>query len=82
MLEAPGLVAGFHDVAVMGDSIEQRGGHLRVVEDLWPFGAQSSGGYDTAETARPAPIRPRRPVLPSRSSSRTGRLPRGRTPEG
>ena len=37
MLETPAFVAGFDDVAVMREAIEQRGGHLRVAENAWPF---------------------------------------------
>ena len=33
VLEAPALVAGLDDVAVMGQAIEERGGHLGVAED-------------------------------------------------
>src|SRR5271157_5920244 len=33
VLEAPALVAGLDDVAVMREAIEQRGGHLRVGRD-------------------------------------------------
>ena len=27
------VIAGFDDVAMVGEAVEQRGGHLRVVED-------------------------------------------------
>jgi hypothetical protein len=37
VFEAPGLVASFDDLAVMGEPVEQRGGHLGVAEDGWPF---------------------------------------------
>ena len=37
-LEPPALVAGFEDVAVMGQPVEQRRGHLGVGEDARPFG--------------------------------------------
>ena len=49
MFEAPGLVAGLDDVAVMGDAIEQCGGHLRVVEHLRPLGEREVGGDDHAD---------------------------------
>ena len=37
MLEAPTVVAGLDDVAVMGEAIEQGGGHLRITEHGGPF---------------------------------------------
>ena len=37
VLEAPALVAGLDDLAVVGQAVEQRGGHLGVAEDGWPF---------------------------------------------
>ena len=37
VLEAPALVSVFHDVAVMGEAVEERSGHLCVIEDGWPF---------------------------------------------
>jgi hypothetical protein len=38
VFEAPAVVAGLHDVAMMGHAVEQRGGHLGgVVEDGRPF---------------------------------------------
>ena len=45
VLEAPALVAGFDDVTVMGQAIEQRGGHLGVAEDARPFGEAEVGGH-------------------------------------
>jgi hypothetical protein len=30
--EAPALVAGFHDFALVGEAVEKRGGHLGVAE--------------------------------------------------
>jgi hypothetical protein len=36
-LEAPTVVAGLDDIAVVGEAIEQRGGHLWVTEDARPF---------------------------------------------
>ncbi len=45
MLEAPALVAGFNDVAVMGQPVEQRGGHLGIAEDGRPF-AEGEVGRD------------------------------------
>ena len=37
MGEAPALVAGLDDVAVMGEAVEQGRGHLRVAERGWPL---------------------------------------------
>ena len=37
MLEAPAVVAGLDDVAVVGNAVEQRGGHLGVAEDGRPL---------------------------------------------
>jgi hypothetical protein len=36
-LEAPAVVAGLDDVAVVGQAIEQRGRHLGITEDARPF---------------------------------------------
>jgi hypothetical protein len=46
--QPPGVVAGLHDVAVVGDAIQQRGGHLGVAEHLPPFGEGQVGGDDQA----------------------------------
>jgi transposase-like protein len=46
VLEAPAVVAGLDDVAVMGQPIEQRGGHLGVAEDARPFAEGEVGGDD------------------------------------
>ncbi len=46
VLEAPAFVAGLDDVAVVGQAIEQRGGHLGVTEDAWPFAEVEIGGDD------------------------------------
>ena len=35
--EAPGIVAGLHDVAVVCEAVEQRGRHLGVAEHAGPF---------------------------------------------
>jgi hypothetical protein len=43
VFEAPALVAGFEDVAVMGQPVEQRRGHLGVGEDARPFGKGEIG---------------------------------------
>ena len=44
--EAPAVVTGLDDVAVMGQAIEQRGGHLGVAEDGRPFAEGGVGGDD------------------------------------
>jgi hypothetical protein len=44
--EAPALVAGLDDVAVMGQAIQQGGGHLGVAEDRGPFGEGEIRGDD------------------------------------
>jgi hypothetical protein len=36
-LEAPAVVSGFNDIAVVGQAIEQGGRHLGVCEDGQPF---------------------------------------------
>ncbi len=36
-LEAPALIAGFDDVAVVREAIEQRCRHLGITEDAGPF---------------------------------------------
>jgi hypothetical protein len=55
VFEAPGLVASFDDLAVMGEPVEQRGGHLGVAEDGWPFAEREVGGEDDrGALARPA----------------------------
>ena len=46
VLEAPAVVAGLDDVAVVGQPIEQRGGHLGVAEHGWPFTEGEVGGDD------------------------------------
>jgi hypothetical protein len=37
VLEAPGLVAGFDDLAVVGEAVEQGGRHFGIAEDGGPF---------------------------------------------
>src|ERR1700691_4114739 len=37
VFEAEAVVAGFKDVAAMGETVEQRRGHLRIAEDCRPF---------------------------------------------
>ncbi len=45
-LEAPAFVAGLDDVAVMGEAVEQRGGHFRIAEHARPFAEGEIGGDD------------------------------------
>ena len=54
-LEAPTVVTGLDDVAVMGQAVEQRRGHLGVAEDAGPF-AEGWVGSDVMEVRsyRPA----------------------------
>ena len=46
VLEAPALVAGLDDVAMMGQPIEQGRGHLGVAEDARPLAEVEVGGDD------------------------------------
>ena len=48
MPEAVGVIAGFDDVAVVGDAVEQGGGHLGIAEDLDPLGEGQIGSDDQA----------------------------------
>ena len=45
-LEAPAVVAGLDDIAVMGKPVEQSGGHLGITEDAGPFAEGEIGGDD------------------------------------
>jgi hypothetical protein len=44
-LEGPAVVAGFDDVTVMGQAIEQCGRHLGVCEDARPFAESQVRGH-------------------------------------
>ena len=44
--EAPTVIPGLDDVAVMGQAVEQRRGHLGVAEDAGPFAEGEVGGDD------------------------------------
>ena len=46
MFEAPAVVAGFDDVAVMGETVEEGSRHLGVAEDAGPFAESEIGGDD------------------------------------
>jgi len=44
--EAPTIIACLDYIAVVGQSIQQRGGHLCVAEHAWPFTEGEIGGDD------------------------------------
>ena len=44
--EAPAVVAGFHDVAMVSESIEQRCCHFGVTKNAWPFAKVEVRGDD------------------------------------
>ena len=44
--EAPAVVAGLDDVAVVSEAVEQCGGHLGVAEHARPFAEGEIGGDD------------------------------------
>src|SRR5277367_1088631 len=46
VLEAPAVVAGLDDVAMMGQAIEQSRGHLRIAEHARPLTKSEIGGHD------------------------------------
>ena len=46
VFEAPAVVVGFDHIAVMGEPVEQCGGHLGVAEDVRPFPEGQVGGDD------------------------------------
>lgn len=46
--EPEAVIAGFQDVAMVRESIEQRGGHLGIAEHLGPFAEAEIGGNDDA----------------------------------
>lgn len=48
VLEAEAVVSGFEDVAMVGEPVEQRGGHLGVAEDAGPFAEAQIGANDDA----------------------------------
>lgn len=49
--EAKRVIAGFDDVAVMREAIEQGGRELGIDEDAGPFGKDQVGGDDDAGKA-------------------------------
>ena len=42
--EAPTVVAGLDDIAMVGQAVEQRGGHLGIAEYAGPFAESEVGG--------------------------------------
>ena len=44
--EAPTIVAGFHDIAMVSQAVEQCGGHLGVTKHAGPFTERKVGGDD------------------------------------
>jgi len=46
VLKAPAFVTGLDDVAVMGETVEERGRHLWIAEDARPFAEGKIGGDD------------------------------------
>ncbi len=38
MLDAPAFIAGFNDIAMMREAVEQCGRHFGITEYGWPFG--------------------------------------------
>ena len=46
VFEAPGLVACFDDLAVMGEAVQERGGHLGIAKHCRPFSEGEVGGDD------------------------------------
>jgi hypothetical protein len=48
VLEPEAVISGFEDMAAVGETIEQRGRHLRVAEHSRPFAKAEVGGDDDA----------------------------------
>jgi hypothetical protein len=46
VFEAPGLVAGLDDFAVMGEAVQQRGSHFGIAKDGRPFAEGEVRGDD------------------------------------
>jgi len=46
LLEPVGVVAGFQDVAVVGDAVQEGCGHLGIAENMCPFREAEFGGDD------------------------------------
>ena len=52
MLEAPRVVAGLDYLAMVGEAVEQGGGHLGVAEHCGPFAEGQVGGDDDGVSKR------------------------------
>ena len=53
--EAPTVVAGLNDIAMVGQAVEQRGGHLGIAEHAGPFAEGEVGGdNDRGAFVKPA----------------------------
>jgi hypothetical protein len=61
-LEAPAVVSGLDDVAVVGQSIEQRGRHLGVAEHTRPFTKGEISGTPLSSHDPPRHRSPRPPA--------------------
>jgi hypothetical protein len=48
IFEPEAVISGLEDMAVVGEAIEERGGHLGVAEDGGPFAEAQVGGDDDA----------------------------------
>lgn len=88
--EAPAVIAGFNDVAVVGQPVEQRGGHLGIAEDARRFakdeiGGQNDGGvlikpaHEVEEKLAPDWAKERYPSSSRTMKSIWGRLTRSTT---
>jgi hypothetical protein len=55
VLEPKAVIAGFEDVAVMGEAIEQRGCHFRITEHAGPL-AEAKVTRDTIHDPKRATI--------------------------
>ena len=57
VFEAPAFVAGFDDVAMVGEAIEQLRRHFGVAKNARPFTGGEIGGDDHRHVFRPSVIR-------------------------
>jgi hypothetical protein len=46
LFEAERIIAGFQDITVVGDAIQQGCRHLGIAENRYPFGKRQIGGDD------------------------------------
>jgi hypothetical protein len=52
--EAPTVVAGLDDIAMVGQAVEQRSGHLSIAEHAGPFAeGEVGGGNDRSAFVEP-----------------------------